>query len=680
MVCCASHFVCIAKTFTFEAMAKTALHKPVHGHKEARATAPKRNSQNPWHSIAIVMLLLSTWLSYHDNLQHTFHFDDLHAIINNKSIQNMDQFKDAGYWANPNNRPLSYYTFALNYASGKLDTTPYHITNIIIHMVAGLFFYFLILKMFSARVMRSHALHRYRVFIAFLAAAVLVLHPVQTQSVTYIVQRMASMAWTFGLASILAYLHGRLVHTGDGGTLKRALPWYGLAALAYLAALLSKQSAAPLPLIMLAAEYIFISRKDGKPYMGYVIGSLSAMAAAVIVILALGVIPPEKGALDPLTYFATQMSVILKYLQLSLIPVNLTLDYNYPVTASWLNVRFIIPFLIHLSLFAIAFLVRKRQPLISMGIFLFYLPLALTSTIFPIRDVIFEQRMYLSVGGFALVMASLMFMLYARKPQRILLIIPVVWLGILGYATFERNKVWKDPCTIWEDTLEKSQGNSRAWNAVGDCYKQQENFDKAMEYYDKAMLLDSTNTTALNNRGNVKLLRNDYEGAIRDYSTIIAISPEASNLAFMNRGIAYMRLGQHLRAKEDFTRVIKSGTAEANAYFHRAVTLVYLGDYPSAEKDLEIVLKEEPNNQDALFNMASVKMNTDQLGDAIQYFSRIITYNPNHAASYHYRGVAYLNLGMRAEACSDLQQAANRQYPPSAAVLQKYCNQQVMSL
>ncbi|MFO7722268.1 MAG: tetratricopeptide repeat protein, partial [Bacteroidales bacterium] len=120
--------------------------------------------------------------------------------------------------------------------------------------------------------------------------------------------------------------------------------------------------------------------------------------------------------------------------------------------------------------------------------------------------------------------------------------------------------------------------------------------------------------------------------------------------------------------------------AETIVYFHRAVTFVYLGDYKSAEKDLEIVLKEEPTNQDALFNMASVKMNTDQLGDAIQYFNTLLTYYPNHAASYHYRGVAYLNLGKRAEACSDLQKAADRKYPPSAEVLQKYCSQRSISL
>jgi len=672
--------VCIAKSFTFEAMAKKNPHKTVQGQPTAASNPQKPQSPSRWHILSILILLLATWLAYQDTLEHSFHFDDLHVIINNKGIQNMDQFRDAGYWLNPNNRPLSYYTFALNYRSGQLDTTPYHITNIMIHMAAGLFFYFLILRIFSSPIMRSHQLYRYRIPFALMAAAILLLHPVQTQSVTYIVQRMSSMAWTFVLASLLAFIHGRLVHTQRGGTLKKALPWYGLAAIGYVAAVLSKQSAAPLPLIMVAAEFLFITRKDGKPHLGLVIGSTLVMVLAAFMVILLGLIPPEKGALTPLSYFATQMSVILKYLQLSIIPVNLTLDYNYPIPHSLLSFRVIIPLLIHLSLFVIAFLVRKRQPMVAMGIFLFYLPLALTSTAFPIRDVIFEQRMYLSVGGFAMALTSLVFILYQKWPIRLLWLLPLAYLAVLGYDTFERNKVWKDPCTIWEDTLKKSPGNSRAWNAVGDCFKQQEDYDKAVAYYDKAMLLDSTNTTALNNRGNVKLLRNDYEGAIRDYSTIITISPEARSLALMNRGIAWMRMGEHLKAKDDFTRVINTGAAEANVYFHRGVTFVYLGDYESAEEDLEIVLEKEPANQDALFNMASVKMNTDRLGDAIQYFTTLLTYYPNHAASYHYRGVAYLNLGKRTEACSDLQQAANRNYPPSAEVLQKYCGQRVMSI
>lgn len=627
-----------------------------------------------WIIVSVLLIVIGVWITYHDTLTHAFHFDDTHAIVNNEQIQDFSIFADPGYWINPNNRPLSYFTFAINYKAGGLDTKPYHLTNIAIHMVASLLLFFVLRSLFLFRRMQSNKLYPYAIPLSLVAAMIFALHPIQTQSVTYIVQRMASLAWMFALAGVLAYLHGRIQHTLEHNA-KKAMVCYAITFIAYILGVYSKQSAASLPLILLAAEFLFVTNKDGKPYQRYVIAGVAGTILIAAGVILSGIIPAEKGALTPHAYFATQMMVVLKYIQLSILPLNLTLDYAFPKAQSLFELRVLIPLLIHSGFIAVAWLVRKKNPMVSFGIALFYSAMALTSTVFPIRDVIFEHRMYLSLAGFGLVASSLFFAAFQGLRKKGLYLIPAAYLLVLGWAAHERNKVWADTCTIWKDTLKKSPGNSRAWLAVGDCYKSTQDYEAAMMHYNRSLELDSTNATTLNNRGNLSLIQNNIDQAVKDYTTIIAISPESRSLALLNRGIAWMRNGEHIKAREDFSRIIREGNAETRVYFHRALTYVYLGDYLSAEKDLMVVLEKEPNHKDALFNLASGMMNTDRHAEAVNYYSQLLNFHPGHAASLHFRGVAYLTLGKRTEACADLKQAAALQYPPSAAVVQKYCNE-----
>ena len=626
-------------------------------------------------ALALLIIVVSTWLVYHNTLEHSFHFDDLHVIQKKDQITDIKNFKDVTYWINPNNRPLSYFTFALNYRKDGLSPKPYHTTNIVIHIISSILIFILLIRIFETDRMRRHRIYPYTYPLAMLAALIFALHPVQTQSVTYITQRMASMAWMFAVASLIFYLHGRVLHS-RGKSQAKYLPAYITSLLLWIAAMLSKQNAASLPLICLAAEFIFITNKNRQPYKRFLIAGSGFLLAIVVLTVVAGLIPTEKGALSPLEYFATQMRVILKYMQLSFIPVNLTLDYNFRESTSMFEPAVLLSMLIHIVVVVIAFLLRKREPLIAFGIVLFYLALAVESTIIPIRDVIFEHRMYLSLGGFAIVMSTLFFELFRMTGKRWLYIIPVSYLLILGIGAYDRNKVWKDTCTLWEDTLKKSGGNSRAWLAVGDCYKQKGDLVTAMDYYNRSLELDSANTTALNNRGNLKLSQNDFEGAIADYTTIIAISPESRWLALFNRGIAHLRKGDYLKAIEDFSaRIEYTDNIDPQAYFNRALAYVYLGDDNRAIEGFLEVLKLKPSDQDALFNLASVLMNSDRLAEAVTYYTQLLSYYPDHVTGLHYRGVAYLNLGRRADACNDWQKAANKGFDQSLSSLQKYCRE-----
>lgn len=623
---------------------------------------------------AIIIISIATWVVYLNTHDHSFHFDDTHAIVHNTEIRDFKVFGDLSYWTNLNNRPLSYLTFALNYQD-TLPTTPFHRTNILIHLLSSIFLYLFLCKVFLSPAPHNSRATKHASLIALFAALVFALHPIQTQSVTYIVQRMSALSGLFILVALWLYLSGRtLRETASRRNLKRLI-WYTGAALAWLAALLSKQEAAFLPLMVIAAEFILFEGQGTRRTRLFLGLAATLMITAGFLAAATGYITPEKGAPAPMHYLATQLVVIVKYIQLAFLPVHQMVDYGWKPADSLFSLPVIASLLIHLTLLVLAGVLRRKNPLVSLGIFLFYLPLAVTSTIFPIRDMVFEHRMYLSLAGFAVVLASMAEWLFRHRNRRGTTVLVAAYLILLGYGTIARNKVWKDTCTLWEDTLRKAPANTRAWLAVGDCLKQRGDMAGALEHYNRSLEIDSLNPTTLNNRGNLRLVTGDTEGALADYNTLLRTSPESRHLALLNRGIAYTRKQDYLNAIKDFTAAIETGNAEPQTWFHRGVAYVYLGDYPSAIADLKLVAENDPANQDALFNLASSFMNTDRFDEAVYWYSKLLNVNPGHLNALQYRGSAYLSLGQRENACADWQKGASRQHSPCQQLMQRYCTQ-----
>ncbi len=658
------------KSFTFDPVMKTTPKNKV----VARPTTPS-HSVKRWpggNLIAVLLIAAACWGAYQHTRDYSFHFDDTHAIVHNQDIRDFSGFSDLSYWLNPNNRPLAYFTFALNY-NEDLNPTPYHNTNILIHLFAAIVLFLLVKTLFRTPALQSSPYSKHSLYIALFTALIFALHPLQTQAVTYIVQRMTSLSALFCLTALWLYLVARTLPKNTIRRNAKSVGLFFLAIAAWFAALLSKQEAASLPLLIVAAEFFFfiplrISRRN------MVLALLTGlMVAAGILVAVLGLIPAEKGAPEPLLYFATQMKVVLKYIQLAILPVQQMADYGWKPASSPFEFPVILSSLIHVFLIAIAFALRKKNPLVSFGISLFYLPLAVTSTVFPIRDVIFEHRMYLSVAGFALIMAFFFAWMYQKHNRKLAIVLAVGYLCLLGYGTVNRNRVWKDSCTLWEDALQKAPGNTRAWLAVGDCLKQRGDRIGALEHYNRSLEIDSLNPTTLNNRGNLKLVNGDFDGAINDYNTILRTSPESRHLALLNRGIAYSRKQDYLRAANDFTAAIETGLAEPQTWFHRGIAYVYLGDYSAAISDLKEAVQKDPSNQDALFNLASAYMNTDQFNDAVIWYSKLLRINPDHLNALQYRGSAFLNTGRRDDACADWQRGATLQHEACMKLAQRYC-------
>ncbi len=394
-----------------------------------------------FHLVAGLMIAVSTFLVYSNTFYSSFHFDDAQNIVENYSIRNLGNWIDIVR----GQRGVAMLSFAINYATGGLNVLGYHIVNLVIHITNGILVYFLIFLTLN----RIDSFKGIAKKIAVYTALLFAVHPIQTQAVTYIVQRMESLASMFMLIGLLLFIKG----TETAKTASRAL-LYGAVAVSYLLGFKSKEIAITLPAIIILYDYCFLSEGNLKklisrwPIYGVLLVMLVFLAAPTFTGLqetpgepasaGFGVqgmtskpqdIPGEAASagfgvqgITPKEYLFTQFNVLIYYLTLLFVPVNQNLDYDFPVSkglfdvpelnqGAVLNIPLpppIVSLVIILSIigFALYLLTRRASRITNNGrliaffVLWFFIILSPSSSFVPIIDVIFEHRLYLASVGF----------------------------------------------------------------------------------------------------------------------------------------------------------------------------------------------------------------------------------------------------------------------------------------
>lgn len=472
-----------------------------------------------WHEPALHLsvVALTAFLSYSNTFDASFHFDDVRNIVSNSIIRDFGNFiepsrvADHPYYFDFKMRYVGFLTFALNHGLHGLNLAGFHAVNLLIHVVNGFLVYFLVLLTFRTPGMRSTVMggERHddaqtgpRRLIAFFAALFFVSHPIQTQAVTYVVQRFASLATSFYLAAVVSYAGSRLnaMHRRPVA----ACCLYGLALSSTVLAMKTKEISFTIPIIVALYEYLFFGKTSGS--------RAARLARLVPFILTFAVIP--LGAVDfdgdasvlsqlgdrsrVLTgmsrhdYFLTQLTVIPVYIGLIFLPLDQNLDYDHPIHTVFLNSQVVYSTLLILFvLFVGAFLASRSHSgaggwrLTAFGIFWFLVALLPESSIVPIVDVIYEHRVYLpSVGAFVAISSGVVLLAekyraghpWAMRAVCLLLGVAVLLFSAMTHA---RNAVWKDEITLWEDVVSKSGNKDRARNTLGAVYLESGRLDRA---------------------------------------------------------------------------------------------------------------------------------------------------------------------------------------------------------
>ena len=353
------------------------------------------------HAVNVLLIAAAAALVYSNSFHASFHFDDIHSIVENSMIHRFDVREIF----TQSSRPVLDVTFALNYHFGKLHVFGYHLVNLLLHIANGVMLYFILFWTLGKN--RDTRVPLY-------AALIFIVHPVQTQAVTYIVSRSSVLATSFYLLAFVFFIKG----AGTSG--RRSLCHLAGAFSASCLGMGTKQETVTLPLALLLYDYYFISDGDlkslGSRYKEH-LALLSTVSIAIYLSFpelsprvalngASSVVMQQGQHVSSFQYFLTQLHVIPYYIKLLLIPTNLTLDYDWPVTRH-LDALTIFFFALLTALVALGVWLFKRNRLISFGILWFFLTLSVTSSFLVIEDVIFEHRLYLPSVGFAVIAAVL---------------------------------------------------------------------------------------------------------------------------------------------------------------------------------------------------------------------------------------------------------------------------------
>jgi tetratricopeptide (TPR) repeat protein len=623
------------------------------------------------HGALIIILCLA---AYSNTFHVPFQFDDPRSITEVPFVRDVHQF--------PNpvtlQRAVGFFTFALNYRLHGTDVVGYHIVNLCIHIMNAFLVYALIVLSFRTPVLQGSSLKKHAKPIALFSALLFAGHPIQTQAVTYIAQRFASLATLFFLLSLVAYVRSRLPAAANPSN-HRSLIWYGVSLLSAVFAMKTKETAFTLPVVIALYEFLFLEGAIKKRIL-LLLPLLLTMT--IIPLSLLGTAKPLGDMLGDISeatrlqttvsraeYLITEFTVIATYLRLLFFPVHQNLDYDYPIFESFFTPEVVFSFLLLALILGtgVYLLYRDRRSpgagrIAAFGIFWFFITLSVESSVIPIADVIFEHRLYLPSVGFFLACTSALFWgaekLRARWANAGKVVVIALAAAVVVFAglAYGRNIVWQSEESLWEDVIRNSPMKARGYNGLGLAYFNRGRYDRAIEAFAKAIALHPSYGVAFNNIGNALYRNGLYDRAIEAQTEAIALEPD--NAIFRdNRGLSYLAIGAYDRALDDFSRAIALDLSYAKSYHNLGFVYHSKGLYRQAVEEYTRAIALDPGNAVFRSNRGSAYAANGEYERAIEDQTTAIALNSDFAAAYTGRGTAYGLQGRYDEAIADFTRA-----------------------
>lgn len=467
----------------------------------------------------IVILSVIGLLIYSNTFYAPFQLDDSRSIVRNEHIRNINQ--PISIWSFFKTRFICYLSFAVNYRLHGLNLPGYHLVNIGIHIINGILLFFLaniLIQLWKSDLDRKTATG-----LSLCTALIFLCHPLQTEGVTYIVQRLVSLATLSLLASTLFYMKSRMLMEADSGRKNRAAAIYYIIAFLFgLIGIHCKETFIVLPAILLTTEWLFF-RQSSSTFVKRIL-YLLPFAMIILIIPFYGMI--SGVSLNQMTdrtihlsrgqYLLTELHVLTTYLRLFIFPMGQNFDYDFPIAGSLFEPIILLSLFIIIALVIGGFAVHKKLNIITFGLFWFFITLSPQSSIIPLVDVIFEHRAYPGTAGLSLAATiAIYILLRKRKPAFTTALFACIIIA-LSLLTFNRNVIWRSSITLWEDTVEKSPGKSRPHNNLGLAYYENGFYDKAESEFLAALNFDPENHEAYRNMALIKYEQKNISAAL-DY-------------------------------------------------------------------------------------------------------------------------------------------------------------------
>jgi tetratricopeptide (TPR) repeat protein len=615
-------------------------------------TALLLRSRKLWGGSAI--LIVAIIAAYANSFHGPFIFDDGPSIVENPSIRHLGSPQVLAAPADSvttTGRPILNLSLAINYAIDGLTVEGYHVVNLVIHILAALTLFGLLRRSLLLPTLGSRFASA-SVGLSFTISLLWAVHPLQTESVTYVVQRAESLVGLFYLLTLYCYLRG--------ATAERGGRWYTAAVLACTLGMGSKEVMVSAPLVVMLFDRIFIAgsfeqgwRRRGRVWLALV-ATWGVLAVAILQSHGRGGSAGFGLGMSAWSYARTQFTCIIHYLRLSIWPSPLVLDYGNSVIGREVD---IVPYALGVILLAaatVAALVR-RPTLGFLGVF-FFAVLAPSSSIVPLAgQTEAEHRMYLPL----VVVVVLMVLAAYRGMGRLGLqsrhaAIPLVAVVVaLGIGTYRRNEAYHTELAIWDDTVRNVPRNSRAVFNRGNALMANGEVAAAIRDYNESLGIERGYAKGYDARGNAYLAQGNYVAAIHDYEMAIRLKADFAE-AHNGLGSAYGNLGQGEKAIKEFSRAIELDPELEEAYFNRGTAFGIDGKVDVAIEDFGQAIRLRPDYADAFDRRGSAYEKKGQMDAAIKDYDKAIDLKPDFVDAFQNRALAYFEIKSYDKAWADV--------------------------
>ena len=619
----------------------------------------RTDPQPPWWRtpLAVLVIAAAALAAYHNSFTVPFVFDDEPAILSNLSIRSLWRA-----WSPPVNggitvagRPVLNFTLAVNYAISGTDPWSYHALNLLIHLAAGVVLFGVVRRtLLQPGLAPRFGPHAFE--IALLGAVLWTVHPLQTESVTYVVQRAESLMGLFFLLTLWCFI--RACEPGAA----RQWRWPALAAC--LAGMATKEVMAVAPLIVLLYDRTFVAgsfRSAWRERRGLHL----ALAATWLLLGWLVLGSGDRGGSFDLgdlrtwwRYDLTQFVAVVRYLRLAVWPHPLVFDYG----TFWIErLSAILPHVVIVTALLTATVVALvRRPVWGFLGSWFFVILAPSSVLPGTVQMIVEHRMYLPLAALAVIAAAAGYGCLGAKKGAIIL--SAVALALTA-VTVRRNQDYASTIGLFEDTVAKRPGNARAmalladyhhragqleqarhWlerslevqpgvvpvlNNLGNVWQELGEAGKAMGCFQQALALDPRNVVTRNNLGSALILSGEVRQGIAELEAALRLVPDSAETR-LNLANALAQIGRMPEAAESFAALLEAqpGNADAQASYGRV--LEALGRRTEAIAHLEIAVGLRPEDADLRNRLGATLGRAGKVREALAQFEEALRLNPAH--------------------------------------------------
>ena len=608
---------------------------------------------------AVLLLSALVCLIYSNSLNASWHFDDEPNIILNPSLHLTNfHFKSLvstlisrSGWSNPElYRPIACFTLAVNWYLGQDNTIGYHIVNIAIHIITTSVLFLVLLQIMRLTDATQEGEPK-NYFIALLGAALWATAPIQTQAITYIVQRMASLAAMFTIFSIYSYLKAR--------TEEKYIRWVVLCILFFLAGIGSKENAVMLPASLLLLEFSFFRHHISKQKICWIAVTSFVMLLAGLLAMhfffgknLLNIFDPsrlvESYADRSFTLserILTEPRIVLMYISQIFVPLvsQLSLVHDIQVSTSLFTPWTTLPAIaIIFTLITLSIRYLKKYPLVTFPVLFFFLNHLIESTILPL-ELIFEHRNYLP-SLFIFLPLSIFIAQAIYAPNKFSFVGrfaiaagTVCFLIISGHATYTRNFAWADEGTLWTDALQKAPKSPRAAGFLGRWYQRNDHNKKAYYYFQRSLhnsylapTPKSSQFVSFQSLGNIHYESGQYEEAIPFFNQCVEVK-ENDKHCLTRKAQSYLQVDLPQKALHDAETLITEYPSYVVAKYFAASASYRLDNFEAAQKYMQKIIQKSLDKPKGLYLMGNILLKYKNYQNALFFLKKAAGLWPSNA-------------------------------------------------